>query len=53
MKLGKILKFSVVLKSWLKTDIFDHSEHAKDDFGKMQTFWVELKIGLKIDIFDH
>ena len=31
IKFGKILQFSVVLKIWLRTDIFDLSEHAKDE----------------------
>ena len=31
MKFGKIQKFWVVLKIWLKTYIFDHSGHAKDE----------------------
>ena len=31
MKFGKILTLLVVLKIWIKTDIFDHSEHGKDE----------------------
>ena len=31
MKFGKILTFLVMSKIWLKTDIFDHSEHGKDE----------------------
>ena len=31
MKFCKILTFSAVLKIWIKTDIFDHSEHGKDE----------------------
>ena len=53
----KILKFQknsenqILLKIWLKLQIFDHRGPAR--FGKTQKKWVLLKIWLKFDIFDH
>ena len=53
MKCGKIYKFSVALKIWLKNESFDHSEPAKDEIWQNpEKFWSVLQIWLKTEI-DH
>ena len=53
MKFGKIQKFSVALKIWLKNESFDHSEPAKDEIWQNpEKFWSVLQIWLKNEI-DH
>ena len=48
MKFGKIHKFSVTLKIWLKNESVDHSEPAKDEIWQNpEKFWFVLKIWLK------
>ena len=46
-------KFWVVLRLWLKIEIFTTLVLQTITFGKITKFWVALRVWLKIKIFDH
>ena len=51
MKFDRIQNIWVVLKIWLKNEIFNHSESANMKLHKIQNIWVVLKIWLKNWVF--